>query len=154
MVLAILAISLIVFIVGVILEIILGDGGGDDFAIVYAPGATVFIIVGIVGLVLLGNVINARYINEKIEMYEEENAVIEEQIADVVNDYMEYEQGVFEDISPDEAMTVVVLYPELKSSALVEKQIETYTANNQKIKELKEDYISAKSFKWWLYFGG
>ena len=36
---------------------------------------------------------------------------------------------------------------------LVQKQIEVYTTNNQKIKEFKEQKIDIVKDKWWLYFG-
>ena len=51
-------------------------------------------------------------------------------------------------------MFLVTLYPELKADTLVAKQIEIYTNNNQKIKELKEQKLYGKVYKWWLYFGG
>ena len=158
MLLLFLGIALIVLAIGLILEIKAFKKNkcdfGDEYPQILVPSCAVIIVVLIAMVAISSNVISSRYIPEKIEMYEEENAAIEEQIADVVNDYMEYEEGIFEDISPDEAMTVVLLYPDLKANTVVEKQMEVYIANNQKIKELKEEYISANSFKWWLYFGG
>ena len=92
--------------------------------------------------------------DEKIAMYEEENTKIEEQIAVVVKQYQEYEMGVFSDVKADSAVTYVSLYPELKSDTLVQSQIEVYTANNEKIKELRERKIDYANVLWWLYFGG
>ena len=158
MVLVILGIGLVVMIVGLVLECKEEDKYGfitwEEHSYIWGPGLIVSAGALIAIIVLFGCTAKSRYIPEKIEMYEQENAAIEEQITDVVNDYMEYEQGIFEDISPDEAMTVVLLYPDLKANTVVEKQMEVYINNNQKIKELKEDYISAKVYKWWLYFGG
>lgn len=51
-------------------------------------------------------------------------------------------------------MTLITLYPELKSDKLVQKQINIYVDNNKKIKILKEKQINGKVLKWWLYFGG
>ena len=93
-------------------------------------------------------------IDDKIAMYESQNAKIEEQIAGVVERYMEYESGVFTEVSSDSAITLVALYPELKSDALVESQIELYTENNRKITELMEKKINGSVTRWWLYFGG
>ena len=49
-------------------------------------------------------------------------------------------------------MTVVTLYPDLKSDTLVAKQIETYITNNDKIKALKEEKINQELIGWWFNF--
>ena len=95
-----------------------------------------------------------RVIDDKIAMYEEENTKIETQIADTVKQYQEYESGIFTEIAPDSAVTLVALYPELKSDTLVQKQLEVYMANNEEIKSLKETRINGSVYKWWIYFGG
>lgn len=118
----------------------------------------VFALLGVAALIatiILGSIVSVDgRIDEKIAMYTEENAKIEQQIADCVGRYQEYEQGIFEKVSPDDAVTLVSFYPELKSDTLVKEQIETYVSNNKKIKELKEQQIDASVRKWWLYFGG
>lgn len=93
-------------------------------------------------------------IDEKIAMYEEENAKIENQIAVTVQQYQEYEKEVFTEVSPDSAITLVSVYPELKADKLVQSQIEVYVSNNEKIKALKEQKIGGAVVRWWLYFGG
>lgn len=105
-------------------------------------------------VVLAGNVVNSRYIDEKIAMYADENKEIETRIEYAVSSYMEYENNTFTDLSPSSAIILVTLYPELKSDALVVQQISVYVSNNEKIKELKLQEINYKSKKWWLYFGG
>lgn len=105
-------------------------------------------------VVLLVNVSGLKAIDPKIEMYQTENANIEKQIADCVEQYQQHEIEVFTEVAPDSAITLVSLYPELKSDALVKKQIEIYVANNQKIKELKEQKIMGNIIRWWAYFGG
>lgn len=124
-------------------------------------GAVMQGVSGLVGLVVLfiticisTSVVDDKKLDAKIAMYTEENAVIEQQIAECVERYQEYEQGVFEKVSPTDAVAVVTLYPELKSDTLVQAQIETYVENNNKIKSLKEKKIDASVRKWWLYFGG
>lgn len=112
-------------------------------------------IIALVATICIGaQVLTDSKLDSKIAMYTEENAVIEQQIADCVERYQEYEQGVFEKVSPTDAVAVVTLYPELKSDTLVQAQIETYVENNNKIKQLKERKIDASVRKWWLYFGG
>lgn len=92
--------------------------------------------------------------DEKIAMYQEENAYIENQIDMVVKQYQEYETDIFESANVDSPMVFVSLYPELKADTLVQEQIDIYVANNQKIKELKEEKINGNVYRWWLYFRG
>ena len=104
-------------------------------------------------LVLVGCVINLKVIDSKIAMYQEENTKIESQITECVKQYQQYETDIFTEVTPESAVTLVALYPELKADTLVSKQIDVYLANNQKIKELKESKISGDVYRWWLYFG-
>lgn len=123
-------------------------------AVMLTIGAIPGIIALFATIVLCVGVFEDVHIDAKIAMYTEENAIIEQQIAECVQRYQEYEQGVFEKVSPADAVSVVILYPELKSDTLVQAQIETYVENNNKIKSLKEKKIDASVRKWWLYFGG
>lgn len=92
-------------------------------------------------------------IDDMITMYTEENQNIENQIDMIVSEYMDYESGTFAELKGDSSITLVSLYPELKSDKLVQTQISTYQANNTKLKELKEAKINTRVYKWWLYFG-
>lgn len=116
-------------------------------------GVICFIIAFIAMLCLWNSVTNLRVIDDKIAMYQEENAKIEAQIAETVTQYQQYETDIFKEVSPDSAITLVTLYPELKADTLVRKQIDVYVENNEKIKELKEEKISGSVTRWWLYFG-
>lgn len=93
----------------------------------------------------------------KIAMYEEENTKIEQDIATIVKDYMSYEKDTYkiasEQIDSSSLLVLTELYPDLKSNELVKKQIDVYTENNNKIKQLKEEKINNQICKWWLYFG-
>ena len=108
----------------------------------------------IVTLGFTASVVNSKYIVEKITMYEQQNKQIEEQIDTVVKQYQEYESDTYIKTSSESSITLVSLYPDLKSDELVKKQIKVYQDNNKKITELKEKQINAKATKWWLYFGG
>ena len=118
-----------------------------------AIGGGVGFILLIVAFVLTLQVIDASVIDERIQMYTEENAKIEEQIATVVSQYQEYEYDIFTEVAPDSAVVLASLYPDLKSDTLVQSQIAVYIANNEKIKALKNDAIYAPVYRWWLYFG-
>lgn len=108
------------------------------------------VIVVISIIILFAKGITAK---PKIEMYQEENKKIEEQVDVLVKQYMEYEGKTLTEFKSESSITLVSLYPELKSDALISKQIEVYIANNNKIKELKEYEIEMKIGKWLLYFG-
>lgn len=97
---------------------------------------------------------NGRTIDEKITMCQEENNKIEKQLDTLVSNYMNYESNTYEKFKSESSITLVSMYPELKSDKLVEEQISVYEENNKKIRELKEDKINLKVKKWWLYFGG
>ena len=109
----------------------------------------------LVGLIVVGvNVKSLSVIDDRIVMYEEENARIEQQIADVVEQYQKYETDIFREVAPESAVTMVSLYPELKSDSLVQAQIEVYTENNKTIRDLRDKQIKGNVYRWWLYFGG
>lgn len=153
MILAILAFGILTIILGVILYDKL-DCGKDEIGTVFQIVGTVATIIStIVSIVLLICVLNRVNIEKKIELYEEENTKIEQQIADTVKQYQEYETGIFTDVAPEDSITLVALYPELKSNTLVQSQIEVYVENNKAIKELKSSAINASVYRWWLYFG-
>lgn len=87
-------------------------------------------------------------------MYEQQNKQIKEQIDTVVKQYQEYESDTYAMTSSESSITLVSLYPELKSDELVKRQITVYQENNEKIAKLKEEQIDSNAAKWWLYFGG
>lgn len=120
------------------------------------PGVGFFgaVISFIIAIVLAVYVSGSFVIDEKIAMYQEENAKIEEQIAAVVEQYQQYETDIFQSVAPESAVTLVAMYPELKSDTLVQTQIEVYMANNETIKQLRTEKIDASVLRWWLYFGG
>ena len=119
-----------------------------------ACGIVGSIISFIALFVLLVTVSGLKTVDSKIDMYQAENAQIENQITECIKEYQKYETEIFTEVAPDSAITLVSLYPELKADELVKKQIEIYVANNQKIKELKEEKIMSDVYRWWTYFGG
>lgn len=92
-------------------------------------------------------------IDKKIEMYQEENTKIENDIDTLVKQYMEHEKSTFKDVKTESSMTLINLYPDLKSNELVQQQLNIYVENNNKIKELKNNKLDYQLSKWWLYFG-
>lgn len=113
----------------------------------------IMMIVSFIGiLVCTHSVISGRVVLEKIAMYEEENERIESDIATVIKQYQDYESEIFENATNESPITLVSLYPELKSDTLVQSQIDIYVENNNKIKELREQMINVSVNRWWLYF--
>lgn len=115
-------------------------------------GACLLFSIVVTGF-LIGGIVNGRVIDQKIAMYTEENEKIEMQMDELVTQYMEYESSTYGELKGESSIALISLYPELKADALVSKQIEIYTENNQKIKELKEKAINISNYKWWVYFG-
>ena len=151
MILVILGICIIATILsGIFLE---KTDGGTAIAFVLLSGGG--LVISLFATIVLGvNVSELSVIDSKITMYQEENTKIEQQVANVVAQYQEYETKTFTAVVPEDSMTLVSLYPELKSDKLVQKQIDVYVENNKKIKSLKEKQINGKVLRWWLYFGG
>lgn len=154
MILVILGISLIMLVGGIIWYAVDEYGMGEVVGTAMGVlGGAVAVITVIIVLFLGIDVSGLSVLDEKIAMYQEENTKIEEQLAVTVENYQKYETDIFTEVKPESSVTLVAMYPDLKSDTLVQEQIKVYTANNQKIKELKEAKISGSVKRWWLYFG-
>ena len=150
MVIVIFAVALLLVFVGVNLV----DRDFETAGTIVGTGsAAVAVVAFITFIVLCVKVSELGVLDQKIQMYEEENARIEAQISEAVTQYQAYEKEVFVEVAPESAVTLVALYPELKADTLVQKQVEIYIKNNQTIKGLKEKQINGTVLKWWLYFG-
>ena len=132
-------------------------GGYDDvwdlLSLIFGVASIVFLIICIF---LVHSVKTEFVIDERIAMYEEENAEIEHQIGEIVTNYMSYEQETFEKTKNNigsDVMVNVSMFPELKSDTLVAGQMEIYAANKAKIISLREEKVELKGKKWLLYFG-
>ena len=124
-------------------------------------GCAVCIIIGLAinlclfafMLDLINSLATAHAIDEKILMYQERNESIEQSVGNAVRAYMDYEEETYSELSNKDAMSMVYLYPELKSDQLVQKQIDIYVSNNNNITRLREQQIDLAQDKWLLYFG-
>ncbi len=130
---------------------------GWDFELV----GIFLVIVGVLSLVVFGifeidslyTISSGKVVDQKISMYQSENSEIENQVDTLVKQYMTHENETFDKSDKKDTMTLVSLYPELKSDSLVNEQIKIYNKNNSQIKKLKEEKIDVSVAKWWLYFG-
>lgn len=150
---------LIIFVVvSILLAIVFGwmyTISDNAFSAFLGVVMVVFAILSIIAMVVnINTIVDDKIIDQQIAMYQEENANIEAQIANCVTQYQQHETNIFSEVAPESAVTLVTLYPDLKSDALVAKQIEIYIANNEAIKGLKEDKLDVITARWWVYFGG
>lgn len=133
----------------------IGDDIGEEFAIgIGVVSGIIFFFVLIPTIVTTNDVINSRTLTYEIKMYQEENNKIEQDIDTLVKEYMQHENETFNNSKSENSISLVSLYPNLKSDKLVSKQIKIYNDNNEKIKRLKSDKIKSANKKWLLYFGG
>lgn len=148
---------LIVLIILTICAIAVGYLDSEYEGAIFYVGCWGAVGLGILDVIVVLSIIcifyNGITAKPKVKMYQEENKKIEEQVDVLVKQYMEYEGKTLTEFKSESSITLISLYPELKSDTLISKQIEVYIANNNKIKELKEYDIEMKIGKWLLYFG-
>lgn len=127
----------------------------DEFGVVMTVlGGMAAVLAVVFSMFYIGDCAESRIIDEKIAIYQEENASIEKDIESVVEQYMEHEKEVFKTAKAESPITLIQIYPELKSDALVKQQLEVYQSNNEQIKTLKTKKLECEKSKWLLYFGG
>ena len=143
-------ILLLIIGIGLICCIFIDNDIGEVFS-----GFGLFIsVVALIGIIInIGILINGRTLDDKIAMYEQENAAIEQSVDVLVKDYYRHESDTYSSLTPENAVLFASAYPELQSNELATKQLEIYVENNNKIKELKEDQINLSRNRFWLYFG-
>lgn len=152
MILTIMGLGFALFILGIIVTVLTCS---EEAGVALSVFGGFLFVVALIATISLGiDVKQLSVIDDRIEMYQEENTRIEQQIADVVEQYQKYETDIFMEVAPESAVSMVALYPELKSDSLVQAQIEVYVANNNMIKDLKDQQIKGDVYRWWLYFGG
>jgi hypothetical protein len=121
---------------------------GIPLLIIGIVAALIFLVGGIYCLATYNPTIEA-----EISMYQEENFIIEEKMASLVENYMLHEKEIMFEVAPESSITLVSMYPELTSQALVSELLETYTNNSDAIKNLKTSALKQPYVRWWLYFG-
>ena len=136
--------------IGLIFCIFIDNNTGEVFS-----GFGIFIsVVALIGIIInIGILINGRTLDDKIAMYEQENAAIEQSVDVFVKDYYRHESDTYSSLTPENAVLFASAYPELQSNELATKQLEIYVENNNNIKELKKDQINLSKNRFWLYFG-
>lgn len=127
----------------------------NDIGEIFGVFGLVISVAALIGIfVNIGILINGRTLDDKIAMYKQENAAIEQSVDVLVKDYYRHESDTYSSLTPENAVLFASAYPELQSNELATKQLEIYVENNNNIKELKKDQINLSSNRFWLYFGG
>lgn len=158
MIIIIFCVGLLMLSAGIFLWLKYGENKlyykSEVYCVLNAVGATICIITLVAGFILGGIYSHKRIIADEIALYQEENARIEKTVEMVVNEYKKYEHDTFTEITGEDAVTLVTIYPELKTDKIVTQQIEVYISNKNKILSLKEKELSYKVIAWWLFLKG
>ena len=145
---------IILFMIIILISVHVAESVHDVIGFLLALVSMIIIIIlAFMEVYCVGSLFDSIKAEEKIAMYQEENSKIESQISELVEKYMDYESETLSEFTPESSITLVSLYPDLKSDTLVQTQITTYTENNNIIKELKEMLIDRSVYRWMLYFG-
>ena len=134
------------------------DGSTNKFGfLAVVPGALGVIFAIVFGVWTLWNIIvvaSGFSIEEKIQIYEDQNTQIEQSIDAAVKAYCEHEQITYVQMSDGAIALVAAAYPELASSELVKTQMEVWTSNSNELKDLKSKLVDFHRAQYFLYFGG
>ena len=151
MVCLLLGISILCLVISIVIFCCVDDELG---AILLIFSVLFIFIFGTWACVLWYSVANGgELIPQQIAMYEEENALLEEQVAFSVNAYMQHESATYKEILPENSINIALTFPELTSNEMVQQQITIYMQNREKITNLKNDLINLSAKRWLLYFG-
>lgn len=126
-----------------------------SFAVV--PGVLGVVLAIVFGIWTFCNLIlvaSGFGIQEKIQIYEDQNTQIEQSIDAAVKAYCEHEQITYVQMSDGAVALVAAAYPELASSELVKTQMEVWTSNSSELKDLKSKLVDFHRAQYFLYFGG
>lgn len=141
----------VIFIILIAIGLTINEFTGSFLSFVFSVFLVICIIVGIC---MMDDIAEGNVIDEKIAMYEQENEKIETAIDVLIKEYMNQEEKIMIKTANKESLiTLVQLYPDLKSNDLVKKQMNIYVNNNKKIKKLKTKKLNISKTKWWLYLG-
>ena len=152
MITVLLGIAFVVTIIGIVGGCINGWSDGVWYALSIV-GAILVLIFGTIFVCDTQTLATADTINQKIQMYEEENTEIEAKMDELVKYYMEYEKDTYESLKAESSITLISYFPELKSDEMVKKQLDVYYQNAADIKALREELIDISKAKWRVYFG-
>lgn len=101
----------------------------------------------------VSHIAEEKTINGQIDLYEQENAQIEIEINNAIDEYVRLERNGSKKTSSTILTTLVAMYPEVCDNVLVQSKINAYIKNSNEIILLKEEVLQIKTWKWWVCFG-
>ena len=110
---------------------------------------------GLAGFILLIAILVCTYnyyetttlVDQKIQLYTEQNKDIENKVGLVVDKYLKHEKDTYATLKPKTKITLASTYPELQSNKLVQQQIQLYNENNKKITNCKLQKIKSQFYR-------
>lgn len=109
-----LIVLLVLFIAGTVTCAIVGHNtDSEGWYITSVPCGFIAFGLLIATIVGIATVANTDVNEKRIEIYQQENLKMETSMAEAIEKYMEHEYQIFVEISPDEAQTFLIAYPEL-----------------------------------------
>ena len=143
---------LIIFIIIFIILWVIGIKKDNEF--IFIPSMALTILTLFIYLILFVYVSSEAVLDNRINLYKENNNLIENKIDITIKEYLKHENKTYNDLKSKDSISIILSYPNLASNELIKQEIETYKENNKKILELKEAKAFTPLEKWWLYFGG
>jgi hypothetical protein len=116
-------------------------------------GGGIFVLLLLIILAGASHIAEEKTINGQIELYERENAQIEVEINDAIDEYVQLKCGGVKRTNSTKLTTLVSIYREVCSSDIIQEKLTIYMGNEGKITELKEKVLEIYGWKWWIYFG-
>lgn len=86
-------------------------------------------------------------IDSKIQLYIEQNSIIDKEIKSVVQSTYKKETSLYKEIGNKTTTELITLFPDIKSVSLVNKQLDIYVRNKNNINKLREDLINLEVTK-------
>ena len=144
-----LVIGIVLIIWGAILINSYNDGEG-----IIILGTTISVPSFVALLIVVGIYnYNSSTINSKLAVLEEQNTIVLTQVEPIIQQALNYESSTYKDLKLDVNKLIIFaqMYPELKASSFLNKQIEIILANQEEIKQLKLDKASLNAYHFWLW---
>lgn len=86
-------------------------------------------------------------VEKKIMLYEDQNKTIDKEMQEIVSSTYDKEIDTMKSLKTGSASSLVMIFPKLKSINLVNKQMDIYMSNKDKINKLRERYIDMEKYK-------
>lgn len=129
------------------------DRYGDDNC--FTIGGTVLIIVSMIALTgLWGSyTYNKNTIDSRLEVIEEQNAIILAQVEPVVQKALEYESNTYKELKINSERLIALgnMYPNLKDNTFIQTQLQIIINNQEIIRNLKLTKAKMNGYRFWIW---